>query len=253
MSVRSLTTIPSALRGQVAGYAFERTALGKAAETYRLTMQGGPTRYLKIGNDLEREHERLRWEGAHLTVPRVLAFAREPSDQYLLLDELPGTPIALAAELSVAQRVAHLAHTMRVLHSLPLDDCPFDQRLERRLIDADANVRAGSVNEKDFDPERIGRSAESILSELRAWHPFMEDLVVTHGDFTFANIFVNPAGMLDLGRLGVADRYQDIALVLRDIEGDYGWKWVDAFRAAYGLEAIDESKRSFFRLLDELF
>ncbi len=78
-------------------------------------------------------------------------------------------------------------------------------------------------------------------------------LVVTHGDFTFANIFVNPTGLLDLGRLGVADRYQDISLVLRDIEGNYGTEWREPFVMAYGLKAIDDSKLSFFRLLDELF
>ncbi len=253
MTACAATTLPAGLRAQVAGYTFERTSLGEAAETYRLTSHNHPTRYLKLAADLEREHDRLVWAAAHVSVPHVLAFAREPSRHYLLLDELPGMPIELARELSVARRVAHLADTMGALHSLPIGDCPFNARIAERMIDAEANVRGGSVDESDFDPERLGRSATSILAELRTWSPFVEDLVVTHGDFTLANIFVNPTGMLDLGRLGVADRYQDIALVLRDIEGDYGPEWVDAFVAAYGLTALDDSKRSFFCLLDELF
>jgi aminoglycoside 3'-phosphotransferase II len=246
-------TLPEALRDHVAGYELERTALGEAAETYRLTARSRPTRYLKIAGDLEREHARLLWAAPRLPVPRVLGFAAEAGREYLLLDELPGTPIELATEASVAERVAHLARTMRSLHRTPIAGCPFDARVRERLVDAEANVRAGKVDESDFDPERLGRSATSILAELRAWPAFPEDLVVAHGDFTLANIFVDPTGMLDLGRLGVADRYQDISLVLRDIEGDYGPEWREPFALAYGLEAIDASKLAFFRLLDELF
>jgi aminoglycoside phosphotransferase len=245
--------MPEALRDHVAGCEIDRTALGKAAETYRITAADRPTRYLKIADDLEREHARLRWAAGRLSVPRVLAFATEAGRDYMLLDELPGTPIELATRSSVADRVAHLARTMRALHGMSIAECPFEASIRARLVDAEANVRAGTVDEADFDPERLGRSATSILTELLAWPPFPEDLVVTHGDFTLGNIFIHPTGMLDLGRLGVGDRYQDISLVLRDIEGDYGTEWREPFAAAYGLAAIDDAKLAFFRLLDELF
>jgi aminoglycoside 3'-phosphotransferase II len=252
MTGRVTLTLPDALRDYLVGAELERTSLGEAAETYRITARDRPTRYLKMAGELEREHARLRWAAGRLPVPHVVAFATEAGRDYLLLDELPGTPIELATECSVAERVAHLAQAMRSLHHMPIAGCPFDARVRERLVDADANVRTGTVDESDFDPERLGRSATSILTELRGWPAFSEDLVVTHGDFTLANIFVHPTGMLDLGRLGVADRYQDISLVLRDIEGDYGTTWREPFVVAYGLEAIDVSKLAFFRLLDEL-
>jgi aminoglycoside 3'-phosphotransferase-2 len=253
MSVRVAVARPEALRDHLVGAELERTSLGDVAETYRIIARGRPTRYLKVAGELEREHARLLWAAGRLPVPHVVAFATEAGRDYLLLDELPGTPIELATGCSVAERVAHLAQTMRSLHSMPIAGCPFDARVRERLADAAASVRAGKVDESDFDPERLGDSATSILAELLAWPAFSEDLVVTHGDFTLANIFVDPTGMLDLGRLGVADRYQDISLVLRDIEGDYGTEWREPFVMAYGLEAIDDSKLSFFRLLDELF
>jgi aminoglycoside phosphotransferase len=71
--------------------------------------------------------------------------------------------------------------------------------------------------------------------------------------FTPANILIQPTGMLDLGRLGVADRYQDIALALRHLEANFGPAWREPFARAYGVADIDESKLAFFRLLDELF
>lgn len=253
MSDRPANTVPAELQAHVDGYTFERTTLGKASETYRLTRRDHPTRYLKIASDLSREHARLLWAVGRLPVPQVVAFVASAAEHYLLLDELPGTPVEFAAELSIADRVCHLAQTMRILHSIPIAGCPFDSRIAARLADAEVNVREGKVDESDFDEERQGRSAASILAELRAFPSFTEDLVVTHGDFTLSNIFVNPAGLLDLGRLGIADRHQDIALVLRDIEGDFGAGWSDAFVTAYGIGAIDDTRITFFRLLDELF
>jgi aminoglycoside 3'-phosphotransferase-2 len=245
--------VPECLHHFVASYAFERAPLGQAAETYRLVGSDRPTRYLKIAPDLEREHERLRWAAELIPVPRPVAFAKHAQRDYLLLDELPGTPVAIATCISVADRVVHVARTLRELHTMSASSCPFDARVETRLVDAEANVRAGLVDESDFDAERIGRSAQAVLDELRAWPAFAEDLVVTHGDFTLSNILVHPTGMLDLGRLGVADRHQDIALALRDIEADFGSSWRDVFLREYGIAALDTSKLSFFRLLDELF
>ncbi len=253
MNAPATTALPEALREDVAGYELAATSLGEAAETYRLTARGRPTRYLKIANDLEREYARLQWAAGRLPAPRVLAFASEAGRAYLLLDELPGTPVELATELAVAERVAHLAKTMRSLHGSPVTECPFDMRIRERLLDAEANIRTGEVDESDFDADRAGRSATSILDELRAWPPFQEDLVLTHGDFTPANILIQPTGLLDLGRLGVADRYQDIALALRHVEDDFGPAWREPFARSYGIADIDESKLAFFRLLDELF
>jgi len=65
---------------------------------------------------------------------------------------------------------------------------------------------------------------------------------LTHGDFTPANILILPTGIRDLGRLGVADRYQDIALALRHLDGDFGPAWRAPFVRTNGIADIDESK-----------
>ena len=237
----------------VASCAFERVVLGRGAETFRRVTPDRPIRDLKIAPDLEGEHERLRWAVGRVPVPHVVAFAKEKDRDYLLLDELPGTPVAVASDLSIADRVSHMARTMRELHIVSASSCPFDARVAMRLVDGEANVRAGLVDDADFDAERIGRSAQSVLEELRTWPAFTEDAVIAHGDFTLSNVLAHPTGLLDLGRLGVADRHQDLALALRDIESDFGSRWRDVFLREYGLAALDESKLNFFRLLDELF
>ena len=232
--------IPEGLRTRLAGYAFERTQLGRVAETYRLRSSGRPTLYLKIADDLAGEHARLSWAAGKLPVPSVIGCG----DDHLLLGELPGTP----AELATSPPIDQLVALMRQLHALPVADCPFDARVPARLAQAEANVRAGIVDETDFDDDRRGRSAASVLAELRAWPAFEEELVVTHGDFSLANLLVDPPGMLDLGRLGVGDRHADLALVLRDLEPARGEELI----AAYGVQ-VDARKLAFYRVLDELF
>jgi aminoglycoside 3'-phosphotransferase-2 len=126
--------VPECLQDLVAGYAVERAVLGQAAETYRLVVSQRPTRYLKVAPDLEREHERLRWAEGLIAVPHAVAFGTHEQRDYLLLDELPGTPGAIATDVSVADRVVHVANTLRDLHAMSVSSCPFDARVAMRLI-----------------------------------------------------------------------------------------------------------------------
>lgn len=84
-----------------------------------------------------------------------------------------------------------------------------------------------------------------------------EDLVFTHGDYCFPNIICKDAhisGIVDLGRAGIADRYQDIALFLRSFSSNMGKPDIQTFLDHYGLiERFDEKKASFYRKLDEFF
>jgi aminoglycoside phosphotransferase len=64
-------------------------------------------------------------------------------------------------------------------------------------------------------------------------------------------------GMIDVHRLGVADRHLDLALVTRSISDTtlnpaYGSAAAEAVLAAYGRPA-DPWRIDFYRLLDEFF
>jgi aminoglycoside 3'-phosphotransferase-1 len=59
-------------------------------------------------------------------------------------------------------------------------------------------------------------------------------------------------GCIDVGRAGVADRYQDLAIVWRAL-GELDAALQQRFVQQYGLLDIDQGKLQFHLRLDELF
>ena len=117
-----------------------------------------------------------------------------------------------------------LVATIKALHELPVDDCPFDCRLEGMLALATEIVADGAVESAFLGPEQRGRPYVDLLAEVEADRSLRlaqeaTDLVVCHGDACLPNLLVDPetlgcTGIVDLGRLGLADRHVDLSLVL---------------------------------------
>jgi aminoglycoside phosphotransferase len=113
----------------------------------------------------------------------------------------------------------------------------------------------GLVDPNEFDDERQGRTSEDLVRELFKSKPSNEDLVFTHGDYCVPNIILNDEklnGFVDWGNAGIADRYQDIALLTRSICYNFGEEWQELVFEIYGIEP-DWNKIHFYRLLDEFF
>ena len=87
------------------------------------------------------------------------------------------------------------------------------------------------------------------------------DLVVCHGDFCLPNIVIDTdtwlvAGLIDLGRLGLADPYADIALLLANAretwpDEDTASKADRDFSSRCGI-ALDPARLDFYLGLDPL-
>ncbi len=253
--------LPAKWREDFAHASLEPQSIGESrADVFRVRRPKQPDLFLKselagAESELPDEIDRLRWlQQVGQPAPHVLETAMEGGRHWLLMTALRGADLASAA-VPPAQVIGVLATALRDLHRLPIAACPFDHRLEARIAQAQRHVHAGLVDEADFDDERLGQSANQVLAELLSSRPPAHDLVVTHGDACLPNLMIDGhqfTGFIDCGRLGIADRFQDLALAARSIARNVGKEWVAAFFREYGI-APDTQRINFYCLLDEFF
>jgi len=174
-----------------------------------------------VAIDLAAEAARLSWAREFTPVPRVLELGADEWGSWLLTEGLAGDS-AVSERWRTQPRAAVVAigEGLRALHeALPVPDCPFDWRPES------------------------GQPAPEVEPGQR---------VVCHGDACAPNTLVGPtgrcAGHVDLGALGVGDRWADLAIATWSTEWNYGPGWEDTLLAAYGVPPDPERTRLYREL-----
>ena len=85
--------------------------------------------------------------------------------------------------------------------------------------------------------------------------PADDRLVVCHGDACAPNTLIGGdgrwSGHVDLGAMGVADRWADLAVATWSTEWNYGPGWEKCLLSAYGI-ADDPERTRYYRLLWDL-
>lgn len=256
--------VPDSMAPMVEGCQRSRNIVGKSqADVYLLTGTGERSFYLKYGrgsvaHDITDEMVRVRWLADRLSVPAICHFVATSDEAWLLTNALPGLPAYQLLEDDGANRgliVDALASFLRRLHGLPVEACPFNGNHRLRLVQAQDRMAAGLVDTDDFDNERAGWTAKQVWDQMMGLMPITSDPVVTHGDLTLHNILMERgqvAGLIDVARVGVADRYQDLAILWRGL-GEFDDTLQQRLLASYGIGAVDERKLRFYLALDEFF
>jgi aminoglycoside phosphotransferase len=254
---------------------WEQIWVKPGSEVWRVdTTAGG--RYVKIAAgaeeaQLDDEAHRLEWAHGRLPVPtpEVLARAQGADDRsWLVTAALEGVPAHDPGWRvdRVEAMVEGVGAGLRRLHDTDPAACPFRIGVEDLLASATERVAAGGVDPTSMaSPTYRRHDAESLLDHLRATRPVepAADLVVAHGDAVLPNVLLRPSpsrqdgavltGLVDLGRLGVSDRYRDLALVARSLVLNVGpeptWRPFDA----YGLPHPDPLRMEWYALADDMW
>jgi kanamycin kinase len=202
-----------------------------------LTFRTGDGRYVKHGprnreTTMSGEAARLRWAGRFTPVPAVLEEGGDAAHEWLVTAALPGASAVAPrwiADASTAVRA--IGAGLRALHdALPVAECPFEWSVPSRI--ENAALRGIRVPDALREPPPVDR------------------LVVCHGDACAPNTLIGDdgrwSGHVDLGALGAADRWADIAVAAMSTGWNYGPGWEDTLVEAYGV-AADPVRMAYYR------
>ena len=218
--------------------------------------------------DLAGERDRLMWlAGRGIACPEIIDWRETDAAACLVMTALPGVP---AVELSGPDLLAawpSMARQLAALHALPAHQCPFDRGLSLmhgRAVDV---VSRHAVNPDFLPDEDKDKPAPMLLQRIERelatrLEQEVADGVVCHGDPCMPNFMIDPkslrsTGMIDLGRLGRADRYADLALMIANAEEN--WTSADQARRSFailfdilGVAEPDRERLAFYLRLDPL-
>jgi len=208
------------------------------------------------GPDLEAERVRMAWAGAYTPVARPLASGADESGSWLVTTALPGDS-AVSARWRARPRAAvtALGAGLRALHdALPVADCPFSWSAPARVADARRRAAQGRLDPDRWHEVHRPLGVAGALA-LAGDIPPADRLVVCQGDACAPNTLLDGAGRwtahVDLGDLGVADRWADLAVATWSAEWNYGPGWTGVLLDAYGVEP-DAARTRYYRLLWDL-
>lgn len=227
------------------------TTFEVAGSDERLFMKWAPR---SSGLDLDGEAARLQWAVAYAPVPRLLDTGADEDGCWIVTAALHG-------EMAVAERwkadprtaVTAVGEGLRALHeALPVDHCPFTWGAHERLDDARHRAERGRLDPARWHPVHHSLTVAAALDELTDVPPVDEPVVVCHGDSCAPNTLMTDdgrwSGHVDLGDLGVADRWADLAIATWSTTWNYGPGWETRLLDAYGISP-DPDRTRYYRLL----
>jgi kanamycin kinase len=229
--------------------------------TWRLSGPDGAIRYAKVDTEggyptLRHERDRMVWAIAYLPVPRVVAFEVFGSTSVLITEALPGRDATdPTGRGDVAALVRALGRGLRQFHEAVGEEwCPFRFELERAVHHVAQRIESDHIDPAGFHDIHAHLTPAAAFDQLCAEPPLVEELVVCHGDYCAPNVLLRDgrvSGYVDLGELGVADRWWDIAVGAWSVGWNFGAGYESDFYEGYGI-APDPERIAYYRLLYDL-
>ncbi len=221
-----------------------------------------------ISEEAENEYHIIEWLQGKLPVPKVLGYETDEKKTYLLMTKVHGEMACADKYMkNPEQLTTMLAEGLQKLWKVDISNCPYTWTLEKKLQMAKYIVENNLVDMSNLEPDTFGENGFRNPNHLLEWlnnNKPEEQLTLSHGDFCLPNIFFakgKVSGYIDLGKSGIADKWQDVALcyrsLLHNFDGKYTGKQYQGFYADMLFEKLgiepNWDKIRYYMLLDELF
>lgn len=259
--------LPECIRGMVKGKAYEQNMIGMS-DSQVFMFEDMVLKIQPATEETENEVKICRWLDGRIPVPELLGYAVAEGRAYSLMTRVQGKMLCDPSYLDQPELLLDLVvQAFEMLWAVDISDCPCDSSVDVKLEMAKYNVEHGLVDLDNVEPETFGEGGFSSPQELLGWlqaHRPQEEFVLSHGDFCLPNVFAEGdrvTGFIDLGKMGIADPWQDLAIVNRSLKhnfaGKYGGKIYEGFLPERLFERlgaeVDRQKMKYYFLLDELF
>lgn len=259
--------IPASIKELLAGKSYQKDSMGLSESTV-LLFDDMVLKIQQTNKEIKNEYSIMKWLEQSEKLPHVLAYEQQEQQSYLLMSKMQGE---LSCDKQYMTRPEVLfrivTEGMKWLWSVDISDCPCNNTLAHKLKQAEFQVTHGLVDLENTEPETFSENGfanpEALLQWLYENQP-KEELVLSHGDYCLPNIFAKEdafCGFVDVGRMGIADKWQDIALCYRSLAHNFAGKYngisYGTFDASLFFEMLgvepDWKKIRYYILLDELF
>ena len=267
MEPEVMRDFPERIRTLLTGKTYQIDEIGMSSSTV-LLFEDMVLKIQDTSQELEKEYQFMKWLEPSDLVPKPLCYEEKDGRYYLLMSRMPGKMSCDESYMLQPEvLIQALADGLKALWQTDTADCPVENRLADQLEWAAENIRDGLVDVEEAEPDTFGENGFRDPEELLEWlktHQPEEELALTHGDYCLPNVFVENGrfrGLIDLGRMGVADRWRDIALCYRSLchnsDGSYGGPVYGEVQPEKLFEILglkpDWERIRYYILLDELF
>ena len=209
------------------------------------------------GLDLAAEAARLAWAVAFTPVPRPLGQGADRTGSWLVTSALPGE-MAITARWNAEPHtaVAAIGAGLRAMHeALPVRRLPVLLECRRDGSPMPAGGPRGASWTRPGGIPAIRRSPSprrwSCSPTPRRWTSWSSATATAAHRTRCSTADGRCSGHVDLGELGVADRWADLAVATWSTTWNYGPGWEPQLLDAYGI-APDPGRTSYYRLLWDL-
>lgn len=222
---------------------------------------GWPFRVLKTADQVDQfvvvgEIDRIEWLDRRLPVPKVMASAPIATGGHAAVFSTPPGKPATATDSShdPVRSVELFAQALRFVHEIPIDRCPFSNKLDVRLRSIRRRLKAGRYDSMQLSEAYRRYPATQLFDMLVERQPKEEDFVFAHGAWMMDVVYLDSqgvSGITEWDRAGIADRYVDLAKGAQSVADRVGPELIPRFFECYGVPNPEPLRLDYYQLLGE--